>query len=137
MNREDIINTLKNYNLDTSKYIVIAGAAMTMLGLKEQTHDIDIAVTKDYYEYLKDNYDCKLEWCNEDNDVYYIDGIINFGVNYYNGDHLIIDEIQVQKPEDIIKIKQIFGREKDMEDIKLIKKYMGDKNEFISTGLFR
>jgi len=124
MNKKDIIETLNRYNLDTSKYIVLAGAAMTMLGLKEQTHDIDIAVTKDYYEYLRNNYDCKVEWCNEGNDVYFIDDIINFGVNYYNEDHLIIDGIPVQKPEDIIKVKKIFGRKKDLDDIEIIKKYM-------------
>ena len=55
MNKEDIINTLNKYNLDSHKYIVLSGAAMVMLGIKDKTHDIDIAVTPDYYEYLKKN----------------------------------------------------------------------------------
>lgn len=126
MNKEDIINTLNKYNLDSHKYIVLSGAAMVMLGIKDKTHDIDIAVTPDYYEYLKKKYDCKIEWYNGNNTVYFIDDIINFGLNYYNEDHLIIEGIPVQTEEDIIKIKRIFNREKDIEDIKKIKKYMGD-----------
>ena len=126
MNKQEIINTLNKYNLDSNKYIVLSGAAMVMLGIKDKTHDIDISVTPDYYEYLKENYDCKIEWYNGNNAVYFIDDIINFGLNYYNEDHLIFEGIPVQKEEDIIKIKQIFNREKDIEDIKLIKKYMGD-----------
>lgn len=127
MSKEEIIETLKKYNLDTSKYMVIAGAAMTMLGLKELTHDIDISVTPDYYEYLKNNFDCQIEWDNGGSNVYFIDNIINFGINYYNVDHLMIDGIPVQRPEDIIKIKQIFNRQKDLDDIDIIKKYMDNK----------
>lgn len=121
LKRKQIIETLKNYNLDINNYVVISGAAMVLLGLKDTTSDIDIAVTKEYYDYLLANYDCTFERINEKNNkVYFINGIINFGVDYYNNDCLKIDGIPVQKPEDIKKLKEFLNREKDNKDIELI-----------------
>ena len=65
MNKKDIIDTLKKYNFDSTKYIVISSAAMVLLGIKDTTKDIDIAVSDDYYEYLLKNYNCKFERINE------------------------------------------------------------------------
>lgn len=45
MNKDKIIEVLKKYNFDKNSYVVISGAAMTMLGIKDKTNDIDIAVT--------------------------------------------------------------------------------------------
>ena len=47
MNRKEIIEKLKQYNFDKSNYIVISGAAMVLLGIKDKTSDIDIATTQD------------------------------------------------------------------------------------------
>ena len=52
LNRKEILKVIKKYDLDTSKFIVISGAAMVLLGIKEETQYIDIATTKDYYEFL-------------------------------------------------------------------------------------
>ena len=52
MNKKDIYETLQKYNFEKNKYIVISGAAMVIQGVKDSTTDIDIAVSKDYYNYL-------------------------------------------------------------------------------------
>ena len=52
MNKREIIEKLKKYNFDFSKYIVISGAAMVIHDVKEETSDIDIAVSDDYYLFL-------------------------------------------------------------------------------------
>ena len=51
MNKEDIINILNKYNFDKDNYVVISGAAMVLLGIKDKTSDIDISVTDSYYNY--------------------------------------------------------------------------------------
>lgn len=123
LNKKQIIKILKKYNLDTNNYVVISGSAMVLLGIKNTTNDIDISVTKEYYDYLLSNYKCSFERISENNNkVYFIDKTINFGIDYYTFDYLKIDEIPVQKIEDIIKLKESLNREKDRKDVELIYK---------------
>ena len=130
MNKKEIIKKLKEYNFDINNYMVISGAAMVILGLKESTHDIDIAVAKDYYDYLLNNYDCKFDRVNEfNNKCYIIDDIINFGIDYYNKYNKKVNNIPVQSINDILKLKQFLNRKKDIEDIEKIKIYIKEKNE--------
>ena len=126
LRKEDIIKLLQDIKLDPNNYIVISGAAMVLLDIKEYTTDIDIAVTKDYYDYLLSNYNCVYERTNEfNNDCYVINNIINFGIDYYNNDKLNILGIPVQTIEDLIKLKEFLHRDKDSSDIELIKKKQG------------
>lgn len=123
MNKEEIIKTLDKYNFDKSKYIVLSGAAMVLYGIKESTNDIDIAITHDYYNYLVNNYDCKLETVIDNGNIYYIDDIINFGPGYYTDNYSLINGIRVQTIEEILNLKKNLNREKDVKDIELIKQY--------------
>ena len=130
MNKEQIIKILKNYKLNSKEYIVISGAAMVILGIKEKTNDIDISVTKEYYEYLKNNYNVTFDKINRyNNEVYFIDNVINFGIDYYTENYINVDGINVESPNEILKLKRSLNREKDLKDIKLIENYMRDKNE--------
>ena len=130
MNKEKIVKILNEYNLDKQEYIVISGAAMVLLGIKESTKDIDIGVTKDYYDYLLSHYNCVFDIYNVFNNAcYMIDDTINFGIDYYTNDNVLIDGIPVQTIDDIINLKKSLNRKKDIEDIKKIKNYLKEKNE--------
>lgn len=127
MTREELINNLKKYNFDNNKYLVISGGATVLLGIKDHTSDIDIAVTPDYYNYLINNYNCIFDRINEfNNKCYIIDNIINFGIDYYSEKKNIIDDIPVQTKEDLIKLKEFLNREKDKADIKKIKEFYNE-----------
>ena len=107
MNKNEILYILRKYNFDSSKYIVISSASMVIQGLKESTKDIDIAVSKDYYDYLINNYEVEFERENLGVNVYYIDNVINFSTNYYNPDEVIMYEgIPVQSLEGIRNLKR-------------------------------
>lgn len=67
MNKKEIINTLNKYNFDKNKFCIISGAALVLLGFIENTKDIDIAVTEDYYNQLLKDYNCIFERTNEFN----------------------------------------------------------------------
>lgn len=92
MKKKDIINTLSMYNFDKNKLYIISGAALVLLGFIENTKDIDVAVTEDYYEQLIREYNCLFERKNEFNkDCYMIDNVINFGVSYLPEEFEIIN----------------------------------------------
>ena len=127
MNKKEILKILKQYKFDKDKYIVISGAAMVLLGIKEKTNDIDIAVKKEYMEYLLNNYNCTFEKINTYNEkVYFIDDIINFSTSYYKKNHTLIDNIPVQEIKDIVELKLYLNRDKDKKDIKLIKEFINE-----------
>jgi len=128
MNKQQIINILNKYNFDKDKYIVIPGVSMVLYGIKDKTNDIDISTKKEYYNYLLKTYNCILEKENElGNNVYFIDGMINFGIDYYSTEKEYLNGIPVQKVEDILRLKEKLHRNKDIEDIKLIKNYIKQK----------
>lgn len=123
MNKKKIIEILKKYNFDNKKFIVISGAAMVIHGVKQYTNDIDIAVNQDYYDYLLEHYECKFEKINPYNHkIYFIDDIINFGIDYFTKP-AYIEGIPVQTLEDVIKLKESLSRNKDKKDIELIRRY--------------
>ncbi len=126
MDKNAILKKLKEFNLDKSKYLVISGGAMVLLGIKDTTKDIDIAVSKDYCEYLLNNYSCEFDRVNEFNHKCYNLDVFNFGIDYYSDDYEEVEGIRVQTVEDIIKLKRFLNREKDKEDIKKLIKYKGE-----------
>lgn len=127
MNKQQIIKILKQYNFDNKEYIVISGAAMVLLGIKENTNDIDIAVTSNYYNYLLSKYECILEIINQYGvKVYFIDNIINFSTSYYSENKIFIDNIPVQSIQNIVNLKSKLNREKDKKDMKLIEEFINE-----------
>lgn len=128
MKRNEIIDKLKKYNLDSTRYIVISGAAMVLYGIKEETPDIDISVDISLGKELLNNYDVKIEKINNDGTkAYIINDELNFGINYYTENKAYIEDIPVQTVEDILFLKQMLNREKDKKDIELIKRYIKNK----------
>ena len=129
MNREDILNQLKKYNLDTKNFIIIGSAALVLKGIKESTHDIDIATTKEYNNHLLKNFKCQFQKEIDGHKVYFIDNIINFSTHYYNdfkGEW--IEGYLTQTPNEVLKLKETLNREKDKKDIKLILDYLNNIN---------
>ena len=125
MNKIEIVNILNKYNFDKNRYMVISGASMVLQGIKEETKDIDIAVTIDYRKELLNKYKCEFERKNLDCDVYFIDEIIKFSKNYFNQDEIIMYEnIPIQNLDGIKKLKLSIGRDKDLKDIAKISSYL-------------
>ena len=123
MNKEDMVRILNYYELDKAKYIVISGAALTLLGIVDYAKDIDIYCDEEYYNYLIDNYGAVYERTNEYGiDAYMIDGIINFSFSYKPNEEKIIDGIKCSSLKDIIELKEHLNRNKDKELLKTLKR---------------
>lgn len=129
MNKKDIIKELNNYSLDPNEYVIISGAAMVLLGIKDTTGDIDIAVTRKYYDYLLNNYACTFDRSNEYGEKIYFINKINFGTTYYDYNKTYIENLPVQRVEKIRELKLNLNRDKDKKDIELINRFIGGINE--------
>lgn len=52
MNKNEIIEKLKKSNLDKNEIIVISGASLVVHDIINDTEDIDLICTKEYYEMI-------------------------------------------------------------------------------------
>lgn len=130
LNKNDILNLIKKYNLDNEEVKIISGAAMVLHGLKEKTNDLDISVSLNMYKYLLDKYNCTLE----KKDVFYIDDVINFSYDYYNVDTIKYNNCNVQTVKSILELKNSLNREKDKIDISKILENNNNKIELEFSG---
>lgn len=117
LTKQEILSNLKKLDLDVTQYVVISGASLVLHDLKESTHDIDLVVTKQYYETLKKQYHiqeykngcCKLE---ED---------IEFFREYWPKEIDWIEGYPTASVADIIALKKQLHRSKDLEDLMHLK----------------
>lgn len=123
MDKQDIIKTLRKYNL--KDFIIISGASMVLQNIKETTNDIDISVSIETYNFLLKTYNCEYEKTVDWNAVWFIDKIINFSNNYYDKiNYIIINGLKMQTMDSILQLKQNLNRDKDKLDISLIEKHL-------------
>lgn len=121
LNKEDILNILSKLNLPRDQYIVISGAAMVVQGMKKETKDIDIAISKKLetklqeYPYIMGDSNMK---------IYRQDYIELFTKYYDETKYIEIDSIRYATIESILKLKKELNRKKDQKDIKALDLYL-------------
>ena len=114
MTKNDIIEILNNYNLDKDNFIIISGAALVSQNFSNQTHDIDIWVSKDYYEHLLSNFNCEFDRINEfGNKAFMIDDVINFSFDFCPKNYVYINGYKVASLRDCYNVKKLLNRDKD------------------------
>ncbi|NQU87413.1 MAG: hypothetical protein HQ541_16795 [Mariniphaga sp.] len=135
---QELFKKVREMKLLLGEYVIFGSGPMCILDLRE-CRDLDILVTKDIFEGYKKKLDWKLveferdgrqvEFLEKENIELYKE----WGPGEWNNEKLIkeaelIDGLPFVKLEYFIKWKKISGREKDLNDIKLIKEYL--KNRF-------
>lgn len=126
MNKQKIIEILKQLPFSKEDYWLVTGAALVLYNIREETSDIDIGCTTDLinklinqgYEYKILNDNTKYIKYNQNIDIY--ENWLFDKVDY-------IDEIPVISIKGLIEMKNKLGRSKDLEDIKLIYNYLKNK----------
>ena len=122
MDKQDIINRLKEFPYSRDEYWVITGSAMVLYGIREQTHDIDMGCTTAMADLLvADGYSYQL--MESGNRKFNYGDDIEIFENWKYGSIEHIEGIQVLSLDGLIEMKQELGREKDIKDIALIKAY--------------
>lgn len=131
----NIFEKLKELNLPFGKYVIISSGTLDALGIRSAS-DIDIAVTKDLHEKLRNT----KEWQEHElhgkiflqKDIFTI--IPQLDWERYKttteeaiSSALIIENFPFMNLEELLKFKIAMGREKDQNDIKLLEKMLNKK----------
>lgn len=126
----NIFDEVQSLNLPIGEYAVVGGGVMAAHGLREH-HDVDLIVTPELFKKLvtigwekatdKENVIRKGNF-EADSDFHYQNYRPNQLELIENAD--LIRDIPFIKLSELLKFKEALGREKDKEDIELIKKYL-------------
>lgn len=129
LNKEDVIRIVNELDLPKDKFVVTSGSAMVLHGLREGTNDVDITVNKELFEYFEDKgYYVKYYKINENRTCVLID--LTYDVQIIRAEEIpseyvtIIDGIPTQTVEHLLEFKLGLNRDKDQNDIKVLKKYL-------------
>ena len=123
LNKKRIIEILSELDFSSEDYYVGAGSALVMYGIKENTKDIDLAVSDALWNlYLKKGF---IPNINNEN-LMEISEDIEFIKNWHADEILMIENLPVVSLTALIKQKEILGRDKDFKDIELINNFMKD-----------
>lgn len=135
MNKEEIISKVKELNFPKGEYVVFGSCPMTIAGLRE-SNDIDMLISESLYEKLEEAGWEKINKGPNDTpltkDIFELHNTWEFSTYSPSLEELlsdadIIDGIPFASLQHVRKWKEAWGRPKDVEDVKLIDKYL--KNE--------
>ena len=126
MDKEEIIEKLKKFPYDTREYWINAGSAMVMHGLRENTEDIDLGCTTALADLLEaSGYLCGTGEGGRRRFRY--SESIELSENWmYDGTERI-DGFRVLTLRGLMIQKQLLGREKDKNDLILIRRRIGEE----------
>ena len=123
LTREDIIEALREAAFDRNEYWVAAGAAMVLYGIKDTAGDIDLGCTTPMADQLERS-GCPAETLPDGTRKIVFSRRIELFENWIEDKVLFVEGFPVVSIEGIIKMKEKLGREKDLEDIRLIKEHL-------------
>lgn len=128
MNRKEVFEKLKEFPLDKKDYIVLAGASMTVQKVKNKTNDIDISVSKEAFQKLKEKYGSLFTDFGGEMIIF---DAFEISTGYYDKTNVIeIEGFYFQSLEKIIEMKKDFNRDKDKEDIKKIELFLAMQDNY-------
>lgn len=123
MDRQELLDHLRAFPYDRNEYWVIAGSAMVLWGIKEQTADIDLGCSSKLADHLSaDGY--PFQYTESGNRHFKIGDNIEIFENWLQDKVEIMEGYQVVSLQGLIGMKQELGREKDLKDIEMIRDYM-------------
>ena len=126
MNKEEIIEKLREFPYDTHEYWINAGSAMVMYGLRENTADIDLGCTSALADILEGEGYLRERGEGGRRQFTYSESI-ELSENWMYGGTERVDGYRVLTPEGLMVQKQLLGREKDKKDIEVIREYLQRK----------
>jgi len=132
VNRRDVLSEIRNLKLPAGEYIVVGGAALAARGIRD-TDDIDIVVTQSLFAELE-----RAGWAlkirpngkpglHRGRVEAYLDvncGDFERSTPWLLAHAELVDEIPVIDLETLARFKAGYGREKDVQDLRLIAKHL-------------
>ena len=123
LNKNNIIDILKELKLPAKEYWITSGAALVIHGVKESTRDIDLGCTTDLVEcFIKKG--CKYRVAGDNTRIVEVNDEIELLENWFVDEVEFIDGLPLASLLSVRKQKEVLGREKDITDIKMIDEYI-------------
>ena len=123
MKREEILNRLDSFPYDRKEYWIVAGAAMVLHGLREETSDIDLGCSSWMADQLEAE-DHLYRRSSDNRRCFKYDEDIEIFEEWFSDSVESIKGYSVISLEGLIKMKEELGREKDMRDIERIRAFL-------------
>lgn len=126
MKKEDILKKLNELELDKDRYIIICGASLVLQDVIDNTNDIDLAVSKSYFNDINwNNASGKLHDVLKENDVFSI------SPTFYDEENIItINGYKLMNLEKCLEVKKYLNRSKDKKLITKLDLFLGSKDNY-------
>ena len=133
MKKIELLNLLKELNFPKDEYYVLSGASLVLRGIKEEANDLDLCISKELFNHIKNKFNLTDERKNEcgfykinDNLEIVVDKKEDFKMEM--GEKYNLENLQT-----ILDFKIKRNKPKDKEDIENIKKYLHTQNTSLSS----
>lgn len=123
MDKQEIKSILRAFPYSPDDYWVIAGAAMVLYGIKDQTPDIDLGCSKKLADRLEAE-GCPPRRSEGGNRWFRYGERMEIIENWLRDSITEVEGLPVVTLKGLIEMKRELGREKDIKDIQLIREYM-------------
>ena len=117
MNKEELIKLIENLNLPKDEYYILSSGVLVLYGLRDLAGDLDLCVSEELFNSLKEKYNIKEEDKNSCG-FYKLNDLVEVVVeNKKNFTRDFKDGYPVETLERILKFKKKVNRPKDQRDI--------------------
>ena len=128
MKKIELLNLLKELNFPKDEYYVLSGASLVLRGIREEAIDLDLCISEELFNQIKDKFNLIQEKKNEcgfykinDNLEIVVDKKDDFKMEI--GKKYNLEDLQT-----ILDFKIKRNKPKDKDDIENIKKYLEKHN---------
>ena len=128
MKKIELLNLLKELNFPKDEYYVLSGASLVLRGIKEEANDLDLCISEELFNQIKDKFNLIQEKKNEcgfykinDNLEIVVDKKDDFKMEI--GKKYNLEDLQT-----ILDFKIKRNKPKDQKDIENIKKHLEKNN---------
>ena len=127
MNKCELLQLIDTLEFPKSDYYVLGGGCLVIRGIREETKDLDLCISKELFEIVKGKYKLN-SFCRNEKGFYRVSPIIEVVVEgVYPFEFDIVDDYPVQKLDVLLHNKEQSEKEKDKRDVILIKEFIKRK----------
>lgn len=126
MNKEELLKLVDSIELKKGEYYILGGGSLVLFGIKETTSDLDLCVSEEQFNILKEKYNLKEEDKNECG-FYHITDLVEIVPNKKEDFQMEeVDGYDVESIQKILEFKLKRNAPKDQIHIEKIKKYLAE-----------
>ncbi len=125
MNKAELIRILRALPYDPAEYWLVAGGAMVLYGLREETADVDLGCSAALADRLAaEGHPFRLT--SDGRRTFHIGGELEVFEGWYADRITSFEGVPVVSLRGLLEMKRALGREKDLRDVKRIEAFLAD-----------